>query len=152
LTVSTVSPPHLILPAILALGGVVLLGLGIVRLPAHLHDLPGNVAADALHAGKYLTPAAVSDVLETRARSVQSHATAQRWRALGRAYALSGDPKKSHAALARSLLTAPADGVVWATYARALAQAGKPAAAAAARAYSIDRARHDPRAVRLRRN
>jgi len=150
LTASIVFPSHHILPALFSLGGVVLFVLGIVRLPAHLHDLPGNVAAGALHAGEKLTPTAVSKVLESRGRSVQSHATAQRWRALGRAFALSGDPEKSHAAFARSLLVAPADGVVWAAYARALERAGEARAAAAARAHSVDQARHDPRAVRLR--
>jgi cytochrome c-type biogenesis protein CcmH/NrfG len=152
LTVSTVSNFSRILPVLFSLGGVALLALGGVRLPAHLHDLPGNVAADTLHAGKKLAPPAISQVLETRTRSVQSHANAQRWFTLGRAYASAGNPEKSHDAFARGLLTAPADGVIWAAYARALEQAGNPAAAAAAHVHSVDRAPHDPRAVRLRRN
>ena len=129
-----------------------LFALGIGRMPAHLHDLPGNVAADALHAGEKLSPAAVFHVLETRMRSVRSHPTAQRWFALGYAYTQSANPEKSHRAFERGLLTAPADGVIWAAYARALERAGEAAAAAAACAQLVDRARHDPRAVRLRRN
>jgi cytochrome c-type biogenesis protein CcmH/NrfG len=151
LTVSTVFNSHRILPGILSLGGIVLLVFGAVRLPAHFHDLSGNVAAEALQAGNKVAPAAISRVLETRTRSAQSHTTAQRWFALGRAYYASGNPEKSHVAFARGLQIAPADGVVWAAYARALKQAGESAAAAAARKHSIDRAPHDPRAVRLRR-
>ena len=152
MTVSIVSNSQRILPGVLALGGIIVLVLGAVRLPAQLHDLPGNVAAGALHAGEKLTPSAVSEVLATRTRSVQSHATAHRWFALGRAYSISGNPEKSHVAFARGLLAVAADGVVWAAYARALKRAGRAAAAAAARAHSIDRARHDPRALDLRRN
>tara|TARA_R110002126_G_scaffold75997_11_gene189632 strand:- start:1588 stop:2025 length:438 start_codon:yes stop_codon:yes gene_type:complete len=140
------------LPAALSVAALVLLVLGGQRLPAALLDLPGNVAAEALQAGKSLSPGAVLNVRNTRSRSVRRHATAERWFAVGRAAFEAGDAEKSHAAYAYGLALAPANGVAWAAYARSLAAAGKPGRAGDARTYSVGRAPHDPRAVRLRRD
>ena len=129
------------LPAALSVAALVLLVLGGQRLPAALLDLPGNVAAEALQAGKSLSPGAVLNVRNTRSRSVRRHATAERWFAVGRAAFEAGDAEESHAAYAYGL-----------AYARSLAAAGKPGRAGDARTYSVGRAPHDPRAVRLRRD
>lgn len=130
--------------------GLALVVAGGVRITADFHDLPGNVAAESLDAGRPLAPGDFALVLETRLRSVESHPTAKRWFAIGDAYRLSGNARKSRDAYAEGLLLDPAGGVRWAAYARVLALTGDHAGVAAARAYSIRRAPHDPAARRLR--
>lgn len=141
---------RLAVAAIIGAAGLVLVGAGGKRLPADFEDIPGNIAAEALETGRPLAPDAVARVLATRLRSVKSHPTADRWFAIGRAYLVSGDPQSSRDAYAKGLLLDPARGAGWAAYARALDLSGDPAGAAAARAYSIRRAPHDPKAKRLR--
>lgn len=125
---------------------------GAIRLPADFLDLPGNEAADTLRSGRFLPPAAVTRVLETRTASVRRHPTAERWFAVGHAQLASGNAEESHLAFAQGLLLAPARGVAWAAYAKALKEAGETDRAAEARSHSVERAPHDPRAVRLRRD
>lgn len=143
---------RLTLPALLSVAGIALLIFGAIRLPADFLDLPGNEAADRLRSGRFLPPVAVARVLETRTASVRRHPTAERWFTVGHTQLASGNPEQSHLAFAQGLLLAPARGVAWAAYAKALREAGETDRAAEARSHSVERAPHDPRAVRLRRN
>lgn len=123
---------------------------GGLRLPADLTDIPANTAVEALHAGKPLTADELIQVIDTRSKSVEYLATANRWFTLGRAYLRAGDPDKARKAYAAGLMLAPARGSGWAGYFVALASSGDRASAAAAHRYSILRAPYDPAALRLR--
>jgi cytochrome c-type biogenesis protein CcmH/NrfG len=130
--------------------GLVQVGAGGTRIEADFQDIPGNVAADRLKAGRPLAPDDIARVLDTRLRSVERHPTADRWATIGLAYRMSGDAQKSRDAYAEGLLLDPARGAWWAAYSRMLTLTDDPAGAAAARAYSVLRAPHDPAARRLR--
>lgn len=129
---------------------VALLAIGGARLPADIMDLPGNLVVNQLTVGRPIPVPWISRVLETRAASLESSPTADRWFAVGHAYLSAGNPGKSADAFANGLRLAPARGIAWAAYANALTAAGETARAADARRYSVERAPHDPRAVRLR--
>lgn len=134
-----------------AVVAVALLAISGVRLPADLLALPGDPIAQRLQDGRAVPPSGLARVLRTHTQSLRSHATADRWFAVGRAHLMAGDPAKSADAFAQGLRHAPARGISWAAYANALEAAGDTAGAAAARRHSVQRAPHDPRAVRLRR-
>ena len=136
---------------IIAVVAVALLVLGGLRLPADLMDIPGNQIAEKLTSGNPVSPRWLSRVLNSRASSIQSHPTADRWFATGHAFMQAGDPAKSAAAFANGLHHAPARGIAWAAYANLLEAMGEVSGAAAAREYSVERAPYDPRALRLRR-
>ncbi|MGB0629588.1 MAG: tetratricopeptide repeat protein [Alphaproteobacteria bacterium] len=138
-------------PVLVGLLGVTLLAIGIPRLSAEMTDLPGNGAANALAEGAYVNPEGAALVLETRKASLSRDPNARRWFAVGRALMVTGDPEASADAIAAGLLHAPGNGVIWAEYARALDKSGQRDAAKKAAAISVDRAPHDPRARRIRR-
>lgn len=133
-----------------AVAGALLI-IGGVRLPADLIDLPGTLIANKLKSGIPVPPDGVARVLATRAKSLKSHSTADRWFAVGHAQLMAGEPAKSVDAFANGLRLAPARGIAWAAYANAIEATGDNVRAAAARQHSVARAPHDPRAVRLRR-
>ena len=134
----------------MAVVAVALLATGGVRLPADIMDLPGNLIAKQLTAGKPVAAHGISRVLETRTASLQSSATAERWFDAGYAHLMAGNPARSADAFANGLRLAPARGIAWAAYANALEAAGDATRAERARRHSVERAPHDPRAVRLR--
>jgi cytochrome c-type biogenesis protein CcmH/NrfG len=125
--------------------------MGGARLPAALMDIPGNLIAKKLSVGEPVQPGWLARVLTSREASIRLHPTADRWFTAGRAFMKMGEPEKSADAFSRGLRHAPARGIAWAAYANALAAMGDASGAAAARRYSVERAPHDPRAVRLRR-
>ena len=134
-----------------AIVAVALMAIGGARLPADVADMPGSLIAKKLTPGEPVSPGWLSRVLKSRNESLRLYPTADRWFTAGRAYMLTGDAKKSAEAFANGLRLAPARGIAWAAYAKALEAAGDIPAAAAARRYSMERAPHDPRAVGLRR-
>lgn len=135
----------------MGLAGVILVVIGALKLPAEIIDLPANGAAAALAEGTYVNEEGARLVLETRSDSLKSDPNARRWFALARAHMTAGDAPASVRAYEQGLQFAPANGVVWAEYARALRKSGQTAKAEKARDISIERAPHDPRARKFRR-
>ena len=135
----------------MGLAGVLLLAIGLVKLPAEIDDLPGNSAAAALADGTYVNEEGARLVLETRSESLKRDPNARRWFALARAYMVGGDAAASARAFETGLQFAPANGNVWAEYALALRKAGEEKKAARALEVSLHRAPHDPRAKKFRR-
>ncbi len=111
-----------------------------MRLPTDLMDIPGNQIAEKLTSGNPVSPRWLSRVLISRASSLQSHPTADRWFTTGRAFMQAGDPEKSAAAFANGLHHGPARGIAWAAYANSLEAIADGSGAIAAREYSVERA------------
>ena len=138
-------------PVLVAGTGFLLIFLGGARLPAELIDVPANPAAAALARGQFVNREGLALVLSTRMESIRRHSTAGRWFDIARARLAAGDAAAAVAAYRAGLTLAPANGVLWTEYARALRKAGKAGEARRALAHSIERAPHDPRAVQIRR-
>jgi predicted Zn-dependent protease len=139
-------------PAIMGGAGLALLVLGAARIPGALTEIPGNTAAEALFEGRFVNAESLSLVLETRTKSISYRPTPDGWFDVGRAAMAADDPARAVRAFENGLLLAPASGLVWAEYARALSAVGRKARAREAKAHSVKRAPHDPRARRVRRH
>ena len=136
---------------LIGLAGIVLLSMGVPKLPAEMIDLPANGTAQALIDDNFVNQEGARLVLETLNQSLKRDASSRRWFALARANIVVGDAAASVRAFEQGLRLAPGNGVVWSEYALALRKCGQTARAEKALKISLDRTPHEQRARQFRR-